>query len=674
MGRHSPDQINPQPAPLPEPESEYFDEGRRRLLIGAAWAGGLTVLGAGVGAAIQYERGGWPFEPGNEPQPGSSAHPNTHEGAGAPEPIEVPAAFEKAKKETAITDTWQMFGATQDAKDTMTVRASGWAVRSVDDTSFFPRQPQLLVGPRVATKGEGFGIAGRILNTASEEASVIFHSDQPDVILDEEVHRMPAVAVRVAEGKLHVDVFDGKKNEPAVTHELADAGEDGAADFWLHQTDDGLKVGSGKHSVAVKGDLFKKQVIFGADGNFVLGDLDVYATGDKPVEVIDTSTRKLPAISHDGFQGIVNAKGRTDLTIIDAVDLSSIEDNWDLLENVGGLETEFMAKLQAVYKGKPDANGNLKKEDFDFTEVHALIDLAKRSGNREVMLHALVWGEAMPKPVETFLRECIRTGNKKAALNFVKNHVGIMVDEFKDLVTTIDVVNEPMGDTGNDAEAVRPQEHLIFKATGGTLQQFAKDGYVEYIDVATATAKQHGAKRVRINENGLETGAERRTAFKRMVKRSAGKNVDAIGLQCHLDSSDYGDWVNDDADGRVDPTYVSDDLNEVVSELASDLDVEVDISELSVDAEDSDVENAEHIKAMVYAGVGNAAMRNKKVKNLGIWGLLTNKRYMTTTFNGDGSVDNGNDAPWKVANGKPAATPAVAAFKAGLRGDIHELA
>jgi len=659
--------------PIAEPARDDVDPMRRSLLVGAGIAAGIVAVG-GTYLAVAYEENWWPLSGGNEgeaPQ-WKPSHENSHDTNTAPT-IKTPAEFAKAPQHTMLTGDWQMLGATQNPGSTMLIEASGWAVRKVDDSGFIPKPPQLLNGPRIKTGGNEFGIAGRLSNVKTNQAAVFFHGE-PDVVLDEEVHRMPAIGIRVAKNKIIVEVYDGKKNEPATSHELADAPGNGTADFWLQQTKDGIRVGSGAKAVNVRADIFGKQVIFGADGNFTLDSLTAYSTGEKPVTIEDTSKRTLPPINPNGFQGIANAKGRKDLKIATAVDFTSIDDSMELMSNVGAVESEMLAKLQAVYKGTPDASGNIRKEDFDFTEVRAFIDMAKRSG-RDAILHALVWNEAMPKPVETFLKKCIKSGDTKAALNFVEQHVAIMVDEFKDDVKTIDVVNEPMGSTDNDSTAVQPQQGLVFKATGGSIAQFEKDGHVEWVELAVKTAKEHGAKRVRINENGLETWAERRNGFKRLVKPLAEKGyVDAVGLQCHFDDSDIKNWVNDDAGGRVDATYVSDDLNTVVNEIASELGVEVDFSEFSVDTEGNDVQSQEQAQAAVYAGGANAAMRSHHVKIFGMWGLYNNKRYMTTTYNSNGSIELGNDAPWKPVHGKPAAKPAVAAIKAGLRGEIQPLA
>lgn len=650
-------------------EAEHRGHLMRLGLLAAACTTGMTAaiaLGGDSAGVWDLQRGDTQQQPSEAP----TAIPITPKGA-QKLPLELPPD----RKVSAITDSWHMQGARYD-KQTHAIRfnADGWAVRTIGEdgreTGYEPKPPQLLVGPRVKTDGQAFGITGHMSHAASSTAE-FFLSAEPNVTLDESLHRMPAIGMRMADDEksgastLYADVYDGTKNTPAESYKLAAAPE-GAADFWLQQNNTGITVGSGKKTLHVRTKLFDKQVIFGADGDFTLDNLDVYATGNEPVEIVDTSTRTLPPIAKDGFQGIAAAHGRADLAIVDAVDFTSIDDSMPLMGNIGRLKPEMLGKMQDLYKGTPDAAGNIRQEDFDFTQLKALIGLAKRSG-RSFDMHTLIWGEAMPKTVENFMRHAAATGNKQAVLNFVRQYTTIVVSETKDDVDTYDVVNEPMGSTNEDNTAVELQKHLVYEAAGG----------FDYAYVAVEAAEAAGAKRIRINENGLETWAERRQAFIAEVVKPIAQRLKratlVVGLQAHLDDSDIETWVNNNAGGRVDPTYVSNDVSKVANEFAA-AGAKTDITELSVDAQGNDIQSAEQVQAAVYAGVADAAVRNHNITSLGFWGLYSNKRYMTTTFNADGSFEFGNDTPWDQVNGKLHEKQLVVdGIKAGLSRSIRPL-
>ncbi len=642
-----------------------FDPTRRNVIIGvAAVAAGAGALGV---AALGKIEGWWGGD-------GPEAHPTfeggTQGGITLPETtnMHLPEAFNGAKHEKLITDSWYLLGAKPGPNGSMDIKASGFAIRKVDDDGYIPNPPIMRSGPRVDTNGNDFGIAARISNVTSEKASLFFHS-KPDITLDEDLFHMPGIGVSVQGGRITIDVWDGKLEQPDDTFILdAKAGGD-HTDIWVRQEGGKVIVGSGAAQKVITTSMFKKskQVLFGADGDFRLDTLDVYATGNGPVEVNDTSKRKLPDVSPNGLQGIARAHGRNDLIIGTAIDLGSLDSTAPLMEHVGGLKPEMLAKMQAVLPGGPDKQGNLKPEDFNWQEVDAFVDLAKRNG-RAIEMHTLIFGEAMSEATQDFLRDCAKRGDKAAAQNFMEHYIKAFVGRYKNDVHTWDVVNEPMADTGDD-DATKPREHDWFKAFGNS---------TEYIAFACKTAKEAGAKRVRINENGLETDKERRQAFIDIVKPIAANGwADAVGLQAHLDlgkedgenSGDIADYFNDDT-GRFDASYAHDEIKTVFKEFAA-AGLEADITEFSIDISDDFAADREKIQGIVAAGYGAAIMESPTVKIFSTWGLETGPFYMTSERNSDGSFSLGNDAPWGYKAGQPVPRPAyVGGMKAGLRGEI----
>jgi GH35 family endo-1,4-beta-xylanase len=649
---------------------------RRALLVAA---GSVAALGIATYAA--YELGVWPFDDNNKQPHRPDQQSSTSEKSTGVEQ-QLPAEFDPSNRKSMLTDTWNMLGAVRNKHGGMDVKASGWAVRKVDDDGYIPRHPQLLYGPRVNTKGNDFGIAARMSDVKTEQATVYMHST-PDILLDEQVYRMPSVSATIKGDKVIINVYDGKKNEPAETHTIAATSTEDGTDVWFQQKGDHVIVGSGTKKQAIETAMFEKskQVIFGADGDFALRNLDVYSTGNEPVEIRDTSTEALPPLDPSGFQALARANGRKDFIIGTALDLGPLDEVRPVLSQVGGIKTEMLAKMQAVFKGAPAENGDITEADFEWQEVDAFVDLARRDehNKRNVDMHTLIFGEAMPAGVEAFLRKCAETKNKTAAANFMKQYITTFVDRYKDAVDTWDVVNEPLADTGDDNSATL-RKHLWYEAFGGT-----EEGGIEYITLACQTARDAGAKRIRINENGCETNVPRRNKLRSIARplKKAGI-LDAIGLQSHLDfgweendegeleeNGDISEYVNDD--GVVDPTYVRDEYETYFSIFEQD-GLEVDITELSIDVDESDrkhKQSRETIQAIVHAGIFDAAMKHKNVHSVYWWGMVNGDYYMTSERE-NGKIIRGNDAPYNAdAKGKPVSRQnIVGAIKAGIRGEV----
>ncbi|HEV7453736.1 MAG TPA: endo-1,4-beta-xylanase [Candidatus Saccharimonadales bacterium] len=640
------------------------DHSRRAILIAAA--AGVVSLAAGTVAARMNHFLGWgETEAASHTDPAETGINPSEATPGATAELVLPPEFNKDKEVNPLVGgTWKFMPGAKDAPDNgLHITGLGRTLRPQVGTDVYADASQRIplstinaYGTHVKTCGADFGIAGRLSNIEGGAASVNLFA-APDLVFDERIERAPRMTVTAASDALTVTVWNKGGNSAAEPKQIMLKHPGQHTDFWVKQAGSQIVVGSGDQSITFAADLFKVSgnVWFGFDGEpgttFNVDELKAYPVGQGATpELVDTSKLKLGAPLPNGFQTIVHQK-RPDVTIgTTFADFTALERYPQLGElvgsQVGAIKPEGIGKMGDIFTGSPDKDGTIRDEDLNWAEMDAFVDLAGRNG-KEVHMHTLIFGEALPPKVEQFLKDVAEGKlSHEAAKNFMQQYITKFVSRYKDQVKKWDVVNEPLADTENFDKAANPyRKNAWYKAFGGT----------EYVRVACEAAKHAGAEVVIVNDNGMETDDDRAQAMIDLTAELRNQGyVDGIGFQAHLDSGPDSDIDSWSENGVAQESYVFDDMTTRFKQFGA---YKVFISELSIDSADA------HEQAVVSHGMMRAAMHAQNVKGVCWWGLATGPFYMTSE---NGQL--GNDAPWNWdANGRPVQKEAVGAIQQGLR-------
>jgi endo-1,4-beta-xylanase len=194
-----------------------------------------------------------------------------------------------------------------------------------------------------------------------------------------------------------------------------------------------------------------------------------------------------------------------------------------------------------------------RPDSYDFSEADMIAEFAK-SNRIALRGHALVWYAALPKWVE----ESVITAQKA---DFELNtHIATVVGRYKNVISSWDVVNEPI------AESPEPGNHLRHSVW---LQYLGP----EYIEIALRAAHESDPDaKLYINEFDIEYSGPRfdakRGALLALCRslKSKGVPLHGIGIQ-----------------GHIDPNYTIDRpaLERLLVEIRS-MDMEVTVTELEV--------------------------------------------------------------------------------------------
>ncbi|MET0779299.1 MAG: endo-1,4-beta-xylanase [Candidatus Saccharimonadales bacterium] len=641
---------------------EEVNAGRRALLAVSA-AGVALVVSSAVYARTNHFLGWGETEPAPSTDPADTGVNPSEAAPDVDAEIALPPEFDKGREVNAIVGgTWKfMPGAEAIPDNGLHITGLGRTLRPevgtdvyADDSQRIPLSTINAYGTHVKTGNADFGLAVRLSKIEGDAASVNLFA-APDLVFDERIERAPRINVTATSDTLTVTVWNKGGENPAEPKQIMLQHGGQHTDFWVKQAGGQVVVGSVDQSVAFTADLFKASgnVWFGFDGDrgttFDVDELKAYSVGQGTApELVDTSKLKLGAPLPSGFQAIAHSK-RPDMaigtTFADFTALARYPQLGELVGNhFGTIKPEGIGKMQDILIDGPDKDGNIRDEDFNWAEMDAFVDLAERNG-KEVHMHTLIFGEALPPKAEQFLKD-VAEGKlpREAAKNFVQQYVTKFVSRYKDRIKKWDVDNEPLADTENyDKDGNPYRKHAFYKAFGGT----------EYIRVSCEAAKRAGAEVVIINENGMETDDDRKGSMHALSDELHSQGyVDAIAFQAHIDEGDIKNWFNDET-GKVDETYVFGDMTTRFAQFAG---YQLHISEFSIDHPDP------HVQAIVAHGMMRAAMHAKNVKGISWWGATNGPFYMTSEH---GQL--GNDAPWGWQGDHPVQKEAVGAIQQGLR-------
>jgi endo-1,4-beta-xylanase len=193
-----------------------------------------------------------------------------------------------------------------------------------------------------------------------------------------------------------------------------------------------------------------------------------------------------------------------------------------------------------------------ERDKYRFEKADAIAAFARRN-NMSLRGHTLAWYGGMPEWTEAL-------ASRREAERELIGHIETVVSRYRDVISSWDVVNEPLVDHPVDARSLRPS---IWTRRLGA----------EYLPIALrATAAVDPKTRLVINEYdiefmGLRYAAKRRALLQLLrTLRDRGVPLHAVGLQAHL---------------FADRTIDRDGLQEFLSEVAA-LRLDVLITELDV--------------------------------------------------------------------------------------------
>ncbi|MCM3587484.1 endo-1,4-beta-xylanase [Mesobacillus maritimus] len=173
---------------------------------------------------------------------------------------------------------------------------------------------------------------------------------------------------------------------------------------------------------------------------------------------------------------------------------------------------------------------NIQPEEgkFNFEEADKIVKFAKEN-NMELRFHTLIWHSQVPdwffldkegNPMVEETDPKQREKNKKLLLKRLETHVKTVVKRYKNDVTSWDVVNEVVDDSGE------LRNSPWYQITG-----------TDYIKVAFETADRFAGKDAKLYINDYNTEVEpKRTTLYNLVKQMVeeGVPIDGVGHQAHI--------------------------------------------------------------------------------------------------------------------------------------------
>lgn len=229
---------------------------------------------------------------------------------------------------------------------------------------------------------------------------------------------------------------------------------------------------------------------------------------------------------------------------------------------------------------------------LDFGPADRLLAFADANGMK-VRGHTLIWHDALPQWVH-------KLGPGEADY-LLESHIETVMERYRGRIVHWDVVNEPIG----------PWDHLPGNLRTGVFRDAIGEDYIAK-SFRIARSLDKDVKLV-LNEGGTEASDEQgqvyRDSLLALLKRLRDKDtpIDAIGLECHLDSARPYDF----------PRFAA-----FVAELA-EMGFEIHLTEVDVKdaAFPSNIAERDSKVAALYRGLLDAVLPIKAVTTVVNWQL-----------------------------------------------------
>ncbi|MEQ1576826.1 MAG: endo-1,4-beta-xylanase [Hyphomicrobium sp.] len=254
------------------------------------------------------------------------------------------------------------------------------------------------------------------------------------------------------------------------------------------------------------------------------------------------------------------------------------------------LTTELELKLPIL---RPDAG------TIDFAPADRFFSFAEKS-KKKVRGHTLIWNDYLP--------EWISRLDAGEVERLLETHIETVIGRYRDRVCSWDVVNEP----------VAPWDRLPGKLRKGAFYSAMGENYIarSFAIARIAAPKAQLVLNEAQTESDDENGQTFRIALLALLKRlkDSGAPIDAVGLQCHLDSARPYDF----------PRFAA-----FVEEIAA-LGYEIAITELDVNdhAFPDDIEERDAKVAGMYRRFLAAVLPIKAVRTLTLWQMADHTSWV----------------------------------------------
>ena len=254
------------------------------------------------------------------------------------------------------------------------------------------------------------------------------------------------------------------------------------------------------------------------------------------------------------------------------------------------LTTELELKMPIL---RPDAG------TIDFAPADKFFGFAQKT-QKKVRGHTLIWNDYLPDWIS-------RLGSGEVE-RLLETHIDTVMSRYGDQVCSWDVVNEP----------IAPWDRLPGNLRKGAFYSALGEDYIaRSFQVARQVAPNaHLVLNEAQTESDDENGQTFRDALLGLLARlrDNGAPINAVGLQCHLDSARPYDF----------PRFAA-----FIEEVAA-LGFEIAITELDVNDRvfPADVKGRDAKVADVYARFLNSVLPIKAVKTLTLWQMADHTSWM----------------------------------------------
>jgi endo-1,4-beta-xylanase len=160
------------------------------------------------------------------------------------------------------------------------------------------------------------------------------------------------------------------------------------------------------------------------------------------------------------------------------------------------------------------------RNEYRFEKADALVDFA-RQHRKEIRGHTLAWYGAMPAWTNEI-------ASRVEAEDRLTSHIETVVERYRGVIVSWDVINEPLVDWPVDASSLRPSV-------------WARQLGADYLSIALrTTARVDPETRLVLNEYDIEYSGDRfaakRKALLKLLRTLRDRDVPlhAVGLQSHL--------------------------------------------------------------------------------------------------------------------------------------------
>lgn len=337
---------------------------------------------------------------------------------------------------------------------------------------------------------------------------------------------------------------------------------------------------------------FEKQINnlntnFGISINFQLIDLfkliELSHTNEEFIELKKQYFTKLS--SDPRFQGFNYIfPGLENITLEEIINIKQ-----NILSYVDCITPEWSGKMRMIIDTRKELiiNKDINNDIFNFEYLDKIATFA-RENNLKLRLHNIIWYSQFPRNLQNHSKEEI--------LLFLDCYMKKLNERYKDIIYTVDVLNEIASDTEDTILRDSPWKDAL--------------GENYYIDILKLAKKNFPNISLAYNEYGEEKKEKRKNIITIInnIKEEENKTntilLDVIGIQSH--------YSNQEEDENIISAY-----NDYIK-----LEKELQVTELDVSNNGQNIQNDLKTNRVYRTVLGNAIKANIKLIN--VWGVSSN--------------------------------------------------